>query len=577
MAGGKETPRQKMIGMMYLVLTALLALNVSKQVIAAFITLNDKLDASAENIDHKIESNYSGFDKRRATLKLRGGDTKLVDLWQSKADELKDQSDLAVDYLLRECNAMIEEAEGKDWIKEEETIETKDGEFSVVKELHSLYEIQAYDNYDIPTGMFVGGDPRDPKERGLMIPKKVHEFRDQVCTLMGTYKDGSNDWVFTAPSNEDGLLEALASCNPDDTAKIKQVYESLTYPEMLPAHGEGMDLPWPSVMFDHAPIVAAAAMFTSVKLDIKNTESVVSEFMLSKIDVQPFDFNKIEPLAFARSSYLNQGDSMDLSVMIAAYDSNEVSKIRYGIDADTANPASWKTTEGKIPIHASSPGSHMIKGQIGVKERGELSWKNFSYSYNVGQPMGVVALPEMRVLYWGYDNVVEGTASGFDPNKVTLSGHGCTLRRTSNGKYVAEVSNGTRDASITVSARRDDGSSVNLGRYEFECKPFPPANLYISGKKSGEPVAYQAIRNMNRVVVAMDPSAPIKSATYTILGGEVFVSGVQGSGSINSGGSLDDRAQTIINQSQGKTIAFEVRYRGPDGIIRIANYTGKVR
>jgi len=42
MAGGKETPRQKMIGMMYLVLTALLALNVSKEIVIAFITLNDK-------------------------------------------------------------------------------------------------------------------------------------------------------------------------------------------------------------------------------------------------------------------------------------------------------------------------------------------------------------------------------------------------------------------------------------------------------------------------------------------------------------------------------------------------------
>ena len=81
------------------------------------------------------------------------------------------------------------------------------------------------------------------------------------------------------------------------------------------------EMPWPSVMFDHAPIVAAAAMLTSLKLDIKNAESVASEYMLSKVEAPSFNFNKIEPLAFARTGYINQGDSLDLSVMIAAYDS----------------------------------------------------------------------------------------------------------------------------------------------------------------------------------------------------------------------------------------------------------------
>ena len=62
MAGGKETPRQKMIGMMYLVLTALLALNVSKDIIAAFVTLNDKLETSAEVIDNTSINTYGTFD-----------------------------------------------------------------------------------------------------------------------------------------------------------------------------------------------------------------------------------------------------------------------------------------------------------------------------------------------------------------------------------------------------------------------------------------------------------------------------------------------------------------------------------
>ena len=67
MAGGKETPRQKMIGMMYLVLTALLALNVSKDLLNAFVVINDGLITTNETIYHKSQS---VMDQFRAQLAL---------------------------------------------------------------------------------------------------------------------------------------------------------------------------------------------------------------------------------------------------------------------------------------------------------------------------------------------------------------------------------------------------------------------------------------------------------------------------------------------------------------------------
>jgi len=72
MGGGKETPRQKMIGLMYLVLMALLAMNVSKEIINAFITLNNKLESSIEQVE-SFNTNLSGeFATKLATLKATG-------------------------------------------------------------------------------------------------------------------------------------------------------------------------------------------------------------------------------------------------------------------------------------------------------------------------------------------------------------------------------------------------------------------------------------------------------------------------------------------------------------------------
>ncbi|MBA3707089.1 MAG: gliding motility protein GldM, partial [Bacteroidetes bacterium] len=71
MSGGKETPRQKMIGMMYLVLTALLALNVSKEILNAFVIVEDGLIKTNDNFDGKNGVLYSKFEKAMADNKVK--------------------------------------------------------------------------------------------------------------------------------------------------------------------------------------------------------------------------------------------------------------------------------------------------------------------------------------------------------------------------------------------------------------------------------------------------------------------------------------------------------------------------
>ena len=73
MAGGKETPRQKMIGMMYLVLMAMLALNVSKSIIDAFVAIE-------ENIQIANQNEYGrGFEIRKDVIaKVESGDTPAI-------------------------------------------------------------------------------------------------------------------------------------------------------------------------------------------------------------------------------------------------------------------------------------------------------------------------------------------------------------------------------------------------------------------------------------------------------------------------------------------------------------------
>ncbi|MCH2233020.1 MAG: hypothetical protein MK078_02120 [Crocinitomicaceae bacterium] len=565
MAGGKETPRQKMIGMMYLVLTALLALNVSKQIVSAFITINDKLEASNKIIDNKSGDVYFGFSQKRAALNAINGNTEKLVYWENKAITLKSKTASIVGFLLNECNDMIKESEGEDWIEE------KDDDGNIIK-LKPLMKISGMDNYDIPTNLFVGGNPKQPNDRGMNIIAMIHSFRDEVCAEMGTYKEGSKSYTFQAPSDVAGLQEAFKTANSKDTAKLRQFYQSLTIPEMIPSHSHDEELmPWSSVMFDHAPIVAAAALFTSLKLDVKNAEALAAEYMLAKIDAPMFKFNKIEPLPFAGASYINQGDSMNLQVLIAAIDTNNVAQIRYGID-DTI-PGNWKTTTGGISLNSSSPGQHTVTGQIGVEQQGDISWKDWQFAYTVGQPMGVVSLPKLNVLYRGYpENEVLGTASGYPQDKISLKGNNCQIVQR-GGKYYAEPGSG-RTASITVVGRNEDGTSVNLGTMNFRVLPMPKPTIYLGQIESGSEISRNQLAAQTRLFPKYPPSVPL-DASFSVVSWTLSVSGAPREAKGN-GPTLSQEAKTLLrNAAVGSTVTFMTKVRYPNGDIkrRAAVYT----
>lgn len=567
MAGGKETPRQKMIGMMYLVLTALLALNVSKQVIAAFITLNDKVEVSTGAIENKNGGIYQGFQEKILALKTTGGDVKDIKNWQAKANSVKLEADKSVSYLMNWANDMIGQAEGgKDWIDTDKNVTAPDGSVYATA-LLSLNDVENFDNYDIPTNMFVGSDRENPNVKGDSIRKVLLEYRDVLCTKIGTYNEGKAKYTFTPPENIEDLSSALRTVNTEDTAKIVQLYNLLSYPEKVHGH-DGDELPWVAAMFDHAPIVAAAAMFSALKSDVRNAESVAAQHMLEKVDAPMFNFNKIEPMAFAPSAYINQGDSLPLTVTIAAYDSTEVAKIRYGIDADTL-PDRWKETTGVIGLSGSKAGSHTVKGVIMVEQKGELIPKPWSFNYTVGEPMGVVALPEMRVLYRGYKNIVEGTASGFPADRVSLSGSGCKLSK--NGKlWIATVGSGIREASISVIGKKDGGGSVTLGSFKFKVKKLPAPTVYLGGITNGQTPGLSTVKanSKSKITCRYDESVPLTGVSFSVISGTVVVEGLKGKGRIGSGGSLDRTAQSFLAQSRGKQVTMLVNYRGPDNLTR---------
>jgi len=180
MSGGKETPRQKMIGMMYLVLTALLAMNVSKEVLNSFILINDSLVVTNRNFEGKNVSQYDSF--KAALL----NDRKKVEPWYNKAIEVKTAADSLVDHIESLKQYLIIGTDKLDSVevnglldnfKNATTEDQRKAAAVIVDSIFSLRNVSSKDNYDIPTNIMIGGDEGNPK-KGRYTAEELKSFLD---------------------------------------------------------------------------------------------------------------------------------------------------------------------------------------------------------------------------------------------------------------------------------------------------------------------------------------------------------------------------------------------------------------
>src|SRR5690606_7669132 len=93
MAGGNLSPRQKMINMMYLVLTALLALNVSKEILDSFVTVNNGLEVTKHTLSQKMSETYDVFGQYASQSQEKYGQA------FSKAQAVKSEADALFNYI----------------------------------------------------------------------------------------------------------------------------------------------------------------------------------------------------------------------------------------------------------------------------------------------------------------------------------------------------------------------------------------------------------------------------------------------------------------------------------------------
>jgi gliding motility-associated protein GldM len=387
MALPKE-PRQKMINIMYLVLTALLALNVSAEILNAFKVVDTSLVTSSKNISSANNTLYSSLEDKINEAATREKAT----YWNGKAQQIKKLSDDMMVYI-----------DGlKAELKKEAGEEMKDG---VLKPFSD-------GDQEATTRLFGKGE--GGKNRAEELEKKLNDYR-----------------------------AAMLAVDPELGKEFNTI---LSVEGKKPVGQDGKEKSYFDGYFHMTPTIAGLTLLSKFQNNVKNSENQMVSSAHSKIGEVKVRFDKTGVLIGQSANYVMPGQEIEITAGIGAYSSAAAPQISIG---GAGVPV--VDGQGKYKFQASAGGgTKSVPVTIRYKDQdGNEKTETKNVEYTVGTPGGAsVMLDKMNVFYIGVDNPITiGSPTGMEKTQVSMSG-GTVTQGTSPNRIVRVSSLGT--ASITV-------------------------------------------------------------------------------------------------------------------------------
>ncbi len=536
MSGGNcpETPRQKMIGMMYLFYTALLALNVSAEIVNAFVKIDDSIKKTTVNFTAKTQSLYATIDAKN--LEQPGKYTELA----KQAHEIEAMSNKFYNDIDRLKLQIIQESQG-----EEATLED---------------EIMKKDDSHAASIVMVGeGGP-----------------------MMG---DSLRSWM----ENYSATLLAIV----EDTAQstYKNVYKNLEVVDQTDNPEEPWT--WQETICRGMPMIGTIALLSKLQADIRNAEADVLEFMIAKLEGLDIRITELTGLVSSPKSFIVRGGTYESKIFLGARDTTMRPEIWVTYDYPFYD--SIVTPDGKVqfrkregaqydtvPVDESGNGLFMADcgGAGDFSYGGVILYKAntgdmtlpFESNYTVGESGYTVSASKCNVFYKGLENPVDVSVAGYPKESVSVSiSGGASIRAVGNGKYMVTVpqSVSAKQVNVTVSVRTDEGGRT-LGSAPFNILNVPPPTILVAGAyKDGAELPKAALtRNPYLSAKLESDFFPFEGVTYSVAKYDFFytVRGVTNKVTVNGSQFSGAVTSEIQKMGQGSRVSFSnIYYNGPSG------------
>jgi len=512
MAGYKETPRQKMIGMMYLVLTALLALNVSVEILNAFLVVNESMETTNKTFSSKTNDFYSNFEKQ-----YQNDPEKVRPYWE-KAQQARKLSDDLKAYL----NNVKYEA-----IAKSERIPLDSAK------VKPLYLMGTKDKYDETTVYFIGNSQDGSKGKAGEMKNKIAKYKEDILNLV-------------EPADRSNIKLGLDLVGPFYDADHKQQN-------------------WEMHNFYHTILAADVTILNKLIAEVQNAELDVAGHLRSKIGATDFKIDQVGATVVPKSQYVFMGESYEAEVFVTARDTKQ---------EFTANIGGLRTSQDgviKVTLPATSPGPKTVTGTVNMKKPdGTIVETPVKFDYIVAPPSLSVSATKMNVFYIGVDNPVSISAGGVSPDQISPSISNGTISRNGSEWIVRPATVGK--ASVSVSAKLGDRMK-NMGAVEYRVKNVPSPEAFIANTSGG--IVNRDILMASSAIIPRMPADFEFNLNFLIVsfkfsgtnkGGDI--NEIPGTGNI-----LNAQMKEYIKRAKSREKIFieDIMAKGPDGKTRKLN------
>jgi gliding motility-associated protein GldM len=452
-----------MIGMMYLVLTAMLALNVSKEAVEAFKKVDKGLTKTIVNYVVKNNVIYDDFDKAAAQNPTKAGP------YRDKAGNVRQRADELYNYIQDIKIEIINKAEGP-------VNEAVKG-----KEIFIDNVDKHIDDNNIPSEILIGAN----------MNGKAFALK----TLLANFRD-------------DMIKDVIAGKDPNIEKSLRSIFNT---DDGLDKSGEKER--WETLNFQTLPLVAVVCLLSKMQVDVRNAETDIITFLYQQIDKKSFKFNKIIPIVRPlTSTYVMQGNEYQAEVFLSAVDTTLPLDIKVGEYKTTVNADGTTSYEmvgnnpASLPIdETTGRGIYKVRptGNIGPRSwgglismkapSGEILTKAFHEDYAVGANSVVVSPTAMNVLYLSIENPIDISVPGIGNDKIMAKITNGTIGKGQVTSYKGDIfpgswvatpaSEGT--AQILVSAEMN-GKWQQVGTVNFRVRSVPnPLTSFASQTGEG--------------------------------------------------------------------------------------------
>jgi gliding motility-associated protein GldM len=561
MAGGKQTPRQAMIGMMYLVLLAMLAMNASKDLLNAFVSLDNGITKTVQSFEKANESFYTVIDKAAAS-------SSAYKPIQAQALAIKQKAAEVVQMMADHRVQLFSAGEVKS------TADTANNEA-----YRALFEngiALNKDNQDIGGQFYVPGGLPSPD--AVALKKVMDEFRELIVKTIDSDGDEANDF-------------------------LKDRYLTLFNTEkgVNPLELNGPEVTWVSRLAEHIPLAAVAANLTLWQSYVKNAEADVISSIASKMDGSGMVVDQSKGVVQFDNGYVLKNDSVKGKIFLAAYNSKSDPKIYLGV-VDTTKfikgnqltiPPGQQTQppmvgkfitvnnvsdgNGYFQEYANEVGAQTVTGVIENKNSKGTFYTKFKSSYMVAEPTATVAAMKMSVFYVGVPNPVAVSAPGVAISDIEISAPGLSFKQQKKaGEYVVTPTRATNKKGLDVTVKNKNSGAV-LGKANFRVKRLPDPAANVLGKKEGL-ISKGMLKAITKIGAKMenfdfDLDVKVQSFTLTVkVGSELMESKSKNS-------MLTPKMRKLLMRvSRGSRIYFEdIKVKMPGGARKVPSLIFKVK